>query len=54
MAQCNSAVSPEYTAADSDFNGTVNWVEIGVDQGADDADHYLTAEERYRVALGVQ
>jgi arylsulfatase A-like enzyme len=49
-----SAVSPEYTAGDSEFNGIVNWVEIGVDQGADDADHYLTAEERYRVALGVQ
>jgi arylsulfatase len=49
-----SAVSPEYTASESEFNGTVNWVEIGVDQGAEDVDHYLTAEERYRVALGVQ
>jgi arylsulfatase len=49
-----SSVSPEYSPADSYFTGTVNWVELAMDDAADDEDHYITAEERFRVAMAIQ
>jgi arylsulfatase len=49
-----SAVSPEYTAATSHFTGKVNWVELAIDGAAEDEDHYVTAEERFRVAMAIQ
>jgi arylsulfatase len=32
----------------------VNWVEISVDEAAEDLDHLLSPQERYRVAMGLQ
>jgi hypothetical protein len=32
----------------------VNWVQIDVDHDADDADHYIAAEERLRVVMAMQ
>jgi arylsulfatase len=49
-----SSVSPEYSPASSYFTGTVNWVELAMDDAADDEDHYLTAQERFRVAMAIQ
>ena len=49
-----SSVSPDYTQKTSRFNGEVNWVEIAIDEAAEDSDHYITAEERYRVAMARQ
>jgi arylsulfatase len=49
-----SSVSPEYTPKTSKFTGEVNWVEIAIDEAAEDFDHYVTEEERYRVAMGRQ
>jgi len=49
-----SAVSPDYTPNTSRFNGTVEWVEIDIDEAAEDLDHLITEEERYRVAMGRQ
>ncbi len=49
-----SAVSPDYTPATSRFTGVVNWVEIDIDEAAEDLDHLITEEERYRVAMGRQ
>jgi len=34
--------------------GSVNWVEIAVDEAAEDLDHLLSPQERYRVAMGLQ
>ena len=45
-------VSEDYTGADSDFTGTVNWVQL--DAGDDDHDHLITPEERMRVATTIQ
>lgn len=52
--EAGSPVSPDYGPRDNAFNGEVNWVEIDVDKAALDADHILTGEERFRVAMAVQ
>lgn len=49
-----SSVSPDYTQETSRFTGDVNWIEIAIDEAAEDFDHYVTEEERYRVAMGRQ
>jgi arylsulfatase len=49
-----SSVSPDYNQKTSRFNGEINWVEIDIDEAAEDADHLITEEERYRVAMGRQ
>ena len=49
-----SAVSPDYTPKTSRFSGEIEWVEIAIDEAAEDLDHLITEEERYRVAMGRQ
>jgi len=50
--ETGSSVSDDYTAETSEFNGTINWVQL--DQGADDHDHLITPEERLAVAMARQ
>jgi arylsulfatase A-like enzyme len=52
--ESGTTVSQDYTAHSSRFNGTVAWVQIDLGDDAQDADHYLTAEERIRVAVARQ
>jgi arylsulfatase len=47
-------VTPDYAEHDNAFTGTVAWVQIDVGEDAADADHYLTAEERVKVAMARQ
>lgn len=47
-----SPVADEYGVRGNEFNGAVHWVQI--DLGADDADHIVAPEERWRVALAIQ
>ena len=47
-------VSDDYGAHDSKFNGRVRWVQIDLGEDAEDADHLITPEERYRVAMARQ
>jgi arylsulfatase len=49
-----SPVTDDYTPEESVFTGTVNWVQIDVDQAAEDADHLISPEERLRVAMARQ
>jgi len=49
-----SPVSPDYGPKDNAFNGTVNWVQIDIDENAEDLDHLITPEERYKVAVARQ
>jgi Sulfatase len=49
-----SSVSTEYTPADSFFSGKVNWVELAIDDDAEDEDHYISDAERFRVAMALQ
>ena len=49
-----SPVSPDYDAKNSEFSGEVNWVQIDIDEHAEDLDHLITPEERYKVAMARQ
>ena len=49
-----SPVSDDYTSEDSMFTGTVEWVQIDIDEAAEDLDHLITPEERLRVAMARQ
>jgi arylsulfatase A-like enzyme len=49
-----SPVSDDYGSKDSGFTGKVNWVQIDVDEAAEDLDHLITPEERLRVAMARQ
>ncbi len=49
-----SPVSDDYAPQQGTFNGTVHWVQIDVDEAADDDDHWISPEERLRVALARQ
>jgi arylsulfatase len=51
-SETGSAVSDDYTAETSKFNGVINWVQL--DQGADDHDHLITPEERLNLAMARQ
>lgn len=49
-----SPVSDDYRGQGSVFNGTVNWVQIDLDEAAEDLDHLITPEERFRIAMARQ
>ena len=50
--ESGSPVSDDYAPETSRFNGRINWVQL--DQGADDHDHFISPEERLRVAMARQ
>jgi arylsulfatase len=52
--ESGTSVSPDYDAHTSRFNGKINWVQIDLDKDAEDADHYISPEERLRVAMARQ
>ena len=52
--ESGTTVSPDYTAHTSRFNGKINFVQIDLDKDAQDADHYISPEERLRVAMARQ
>jgi len=47
-------VSDDYGPTDNAFNGVVEWVQIDLGDDAKDADHFVTPEERLRVAMARQ
>ena len=47
-------VSDDYGPKDSVFTGRVDWVQIDIDEAAEDLDHLITPEERLRVAMARQ
>jgi arylsulfatase A-like enzyme len=49
-----SPVSDDYTVAGSRFTGTVNWVQIDIDEAAEDVDHLISPEERLHIAMARQ
>jgi arylsulfatase A-like enzyme len=44
-------VSDDYGPRDNEFTGQVRWVQIDVDEAAEDVDHLITDEERLRIAM---
>jgi arylsulfatase len=49
-----AVVSEDYGPRGNEFSGEVNWVQIDLGGDAEDADHFLTAEERLKVAMARQ
>jgi arylsulfatase len=47
-------VSDDYVSADCAFTGKIEWVQVDVDEAAEDPDHMISPEERLRVALARQ
>jgi arylsulfatase A-like enzyme len=47
-------VSDDYGPRDSEFTGTVRWVQLDLGEDAEDADHLITPEERLRIAMARQ
>ena len=52
--ESGTTVSPDYTLETSRFNGKIEWVQIDLDKDAEDADHFISPEERLRVAMARQ
>ena len=50
----HTPVSDDYGAHDNGFNGRIEWVQLDIGDDADDADHYISDEERLRIAMAVQ
>jgi arylsulfatase len=48
-----SPVTPDYPARKK-FNGEVNWVEIDVGKEAENFDHFISPEDRLRLAMALQ
>ncbi|HEU4354578.1 MAG TPA: arylsulfatase [Actinomycetota bacterium] len=44
-------VSDDYGPKDSRFTGRVRWVQLDIDEAAEDVDHLITPEERLRIAM---
>jgi arylsulfatase A-like enzyme len=49
-----SYVSDDYDAKTNAFTGQVRWLQIDLDEDADDPDHQISDEERFRVAMNRQ
>jgi hypothetical protein len=47
-------VSDDYGPKDSEFSGRVQWVQIDIDEAAEDVDHLISPEERLRIAMARQ
>ena len=49
-----TSVSDDYAPHASSFNGRVNWVQIDLDEDAEDDDHLLSPDERLKIAMARQ
>jgi len=47
-------VSDDYGPRDSEFTGMVQWVQLDIDDAAEDVDHLISPEERLRIAMARQ
>jgi arylsulfatase len=53
-ADSATPVSDDYGPKDGHFTGRVQWVQLDIDEAAEDLDHLITPEERLRVAMTKQ
>ncbi len=47
-------VSDDYGIRDSEFTGTVRWVQLDIDEAAENVDHLISPEERLQIAMARQ
>ena len=48
-----TSVTDELTVEQTEFNGRIKWVQIDVDN-VEEADKYISPEERFRIAMAIQ
>jgi arylsulfatase len=53
-ADTGTPVSDDYASGGRAFSGKIEWVQIDVDEAAEDSNHLITPEERLRVAMARQ
>jgi arylsulfatase A-like enzyme len=53
-ADTGTPVSDDYVSGGPAFTGKIEWVQIDVDEAAEDSNHLITPEERLRVAMARQ
>jgi hypothetical protein len=53
-SDAGAPVSEDYGVGDNAFTGKVNWVQVDVDANAEDADHWVSAAERFHLAMAQQ
>jgi arylsulfatase len=39
---------------ETEFSGPILWIQIDVGDNAEDADHYISADDRFRIAMAIQ
>jgi arylsulfatase len=47
-------VTDDFGSVGQPFNGRIDWVQIDIDEAAEDLDHLITPEERLRIAMARQ
>jgi hypothetical protein len=47
-------VSDDHGPNETAFNGRISWVQIDVDDAAEDLDHLISADEQHRIAMARQ
>jgi hypothetical protein len=50
--ETGSPVTSDYSTRK--FNGEVNWVQIDIDEAAEDLDHLIKPEERLAISMALQ
>jgi arylsulfatase len=53
-ADSGTPVSDDLAPTELEFNGRVRWVELDLDEAADDLDHLITPQERLQIAMARQ
>jgi len=47
-------VTDDFGEAGEGFTGRIEWVQIDIDEAAEDLDHLITPEERLQIAMARQ
>jgi hypothetical protein len=50
-SDAGAPVSEDYGSGGNEFTGKVNWVRLDIDAAAADADHLISPEERFHIAM---
>jgi arylsulfatase len=53
-SDAGAPVTSEYGIGGNEFSGSVAWVQLDIDAAAEDLDHLISPEERFRVAMAKQ
>ncbi|WP_445149630.1 sulfatase-like hydrolase/transferase [Baekduia sp. Peel2402] len=53
-SDAGAPVSDDYGPSDNAFTGAVSWVQLDIDEAAEDLDHLISPQERFRLAMAKQ